>query len=121
MTVFNEKIIDVTKGNIWTGIWKLSWPMLLIMIFSFFVGLTDVYVAGFKTAEDGQGVILRLYEGAGLATSAVINLRLPGVNIKMAALCDGCERMLSPLAPENNSLRIALKPWETSTVRILAD
>ena len=31
----------------------------------------NVYVAGFKTAEDGKGVILRLYEGAGLATNAV--------------------------------------------------
>jgi hypothetical protein len=81
----------------------------------------NVYVAGFKTAEDGEGVILRLYEGAGLATNAVINFKLPGVSIKTAALCDGGERVLSPLAPENESLRIALKPWETSTVRALAD
>jgi len=47
MAVFNAKSVDVTKGNIWTGIWQLSWPMLLIMIFSFLVGFTDVYVAGF--------------------------------------------------------------------------
>ena len=51
MTDFNEKSVDVTKGNIWTGIWKLSWPMLLIMIFSFFVGFTDVYVAGFISPD----------------------------------------------------------------------
>ncbi|MGA3328639.1 MAG: glycoside hydrolase family 38 C-terminal domain-containing protein [Terriglobia bacterium] len=81
----------------------------------------NVYVAGFKTAEDGKGVILRLYEGAGLATYAVINFKLPGVNLKTAALCDGRERILSPLTAENNSLRIALKPWETSTVRVQAD
>jgi hypothetical protein len=81
----------------------------------------NVYVAGFKTAEDGKGVILRLYEGAGLATNALINFHLPGVNLKTAARCDGRERMLSPLAVENNSLRVPLKPWETSTVRVQVD
>jgi alpha-mannosidase len=78
----------------------------------------NVYVAGFKTAEDGKGVILRLYEGAGLATSAVIKFNLPGVNLTSAALCDGRERVLSSAAVDSNSLRIALKPWETSTVRV---
>ena len=81
----------------------------------------NVYVAGFKTAEDGKGVILRLYEGAGLATNAVLNFNLPGVSLKAAMLCDGRERVLSPLAVDNNSLRMALKPWETSTVRVQAD
>jgi len=28
------------------SIWKISWPMLLIMVSYFFVGFTDVYVAG---------------------------------------------------------------------------
>jgi hypothetical protein len=78
----------------------------------------NVYVAGFKTAEDGKGVILRLYEGAGLAASAVLNFKLPGVSLEAAALCDGRERILSSIAVENNSLRIAFKPWETSTVRV---
>ncbi|MCE5262147.1 MAG: MATE family efflux transporter [Deltaproteobacteria bacterium] len=35
----------------WRNIWQLSWPMLLIMIFEFFVGFTDVYVAGFISPE----------------------------------------------------------------------
>jgi putative MATE family efflux protein len=35
----------------WRNIWQLSWPMLLIMIFDFFVGLTDIYVAGFISPE----------------------------------------------------------------------
>ena len=43
----NERRINLTAGNLWLSIWQLSWPMLLIMIFNFFVGLTDVYVAGF--------------------------------------------------------------------------
>jgi len=78
----------------------------------------NVYVAGFKTAEDSKGVILRLYEGAGLATNAAINFKLPGKSLKTAAQCDGREHILSPLTAENNSLRIAMKPWETSTVRV---
>ncbi len=35
----------------WRNIWQLSWPMLLIMIFNFFVGFADVYVAGFISPE----------------------------------------------------------------------
>ena len=26
--------------------WSMSWPMTLVMFFIFFIGLTDVYVAG---------------------------------------------------------------------------
>ena len=78
----------------------------------------NVYVAGFKTAEDGKGVVLRLYEGAGLAANAVVNFSLPGANIRSASLCDGRERVLSTIAIEKGALRIALRPWETSTVRV---
>ena len=82
MTVFNEKIIDVTKGNIWTGIWKLSWPMLLIMIFSFFVGLTDVYVAGLISSniQAAVGFVTQIYflvvivaNAIGIGTLALIS------------------------------------------------
>jgi putative MATE family efflux protein len=82
MTVFNEKIIDVTKGNIWAGIWKLSWPMLLIMIFSFFVGFTDVYVAGFisPNVQAAVGFVTQIYflvvivaNAIGIGTLALIS------------------------------------------------
>lgn len=42
---------NLTIGNLWANIWQISWPMFLIMIFNFFVGLTDVYVAGFISPE----------------------------------------------------------------------
>jgi multidrug resistance protein, MATE family len=35
----------------WRNIWQLSWPMLLIMVFDFFVGFADVYVAGFISPQ----------------------------------------------------------------------
>ncbi|MBF0558222.1 MAG: MATE family efflux transporter [Nitrospirae bacterium] len=43
--------INITSGNLWVSIWQLSWPMLLIMILNFFVGMTDIYVAGFISPE----------------------------------------------------------------------
>jgi MATE family multidrug resistance protein len=43
--------INITTGNLWLSIWQLSWPMLLIMVFNFFVGMTDIYVAGFISPE----------------------------------------------------------------------
>jgi MATE family multidrug resistance protein len=38
---------NLTTGTLWRNIWDMSWPMLLVMLFNFFVGFTDVYVAGF--------------------------------------------------------------------------
>lgn len=43
--------IELTTGNIWENIWRMSWPMLIVMFFNFLVGLTDVYVAGFLGPE----------------------------------------------------------------------
>ena len=56
-------MINLTSGNIWSGIWKLSWPMLLMMIFNFFVGFTDIYVAGFISPEvqAAVGYITQIY------------------------------------------------------------
>ena len=43
--------INLTSGSTWENIWRMSWPMLLVMFFNFLVGLTDVYVAGFLGPE----------------------------------------------------------------------
>ncbi|GAB4486110.1 MAG: MATE family efflux transporter [Thermodesulfovibrionales bacterium] len=37
---------EIVHGSPWRPIWKSSWPMLIIMILNFCVGLIDVYVAG---------------------------------------------------------------------------
>ncbi len=37
---------SLTEGGLWRIIWLISWPMLLMMLLHFLVGLTDVYVAG---------------------------------------------------------------------------
>lgn len=46
-----ERSNNLTLGNLWVNIWQLSWPMFLIMLFNFFVGFTDIYVAGFINPE----------------------------------------------------------------------
>ncbi|MFB0507324.1 MAG: MATE family efflux transporter [Thermodesulfobacteriota bacterium] len=59
----NDRITDLTMGSLWVNIWQLSWPMLLIMIFNFFVGFTDIYVAGLinPMVQAAVGFIGQLY------------------------------------------------------------
>lgn len=78
----------------------------------------NVYLAGFKAAEDGEGVILRLYEGTGLESAAVIDFRMPGRKLKSATACDARERNVLPLEVSASSVRARLRPFETRTVRI---
>ncbi|MFB0520857.1 MAG: MATE family efflux transporter, partial [Desulfatiglandales bacterium] len=58
-----EQRVDLTRGNLWANIWQLSWPMLIIMILNFFVGFTDIYVAGLISHEvqAAVGFIGQLY------------------------------------------------------------
>jgi MATE family multidrug resistance protein len=54
---------NLTIGSLWGNIWQLAWPMFLIMVFNFLVGLTDVYVAGLLNAkvQAAVGFISQLY------------------------------------------------------------
>ncbi len=43
--------------------WSVSWPLTLIMVFEFLIGLTDVYIAG-RVSKDIQatyGFVIQLY------------------------------------------------------------
>jgi putative MATE family efflux protein len=73
MAMFKDRIIDVTTGNVWTGIWKLSWPMLVMMIFGFLVGFTDVYVAGLisPNVQAAVGFITQIYFLVIIVASAI--------------------------------------------------
>ncbi len=50
-------------GNPYRSIWENAWPMLLIMVFNFLVGVTDVYVAGLigSQVQAAIGFIAQLY------------------------------------------------------------
>lgn len=43
--------------------WRLTWPMLLIMVLNFFVGFTDIYVAGLisRDVQAAIGYVSQLY------------------------------------------------------------
>ena len=59
----NSTLNTTLSGNTFLGIWKNAWPMLLIMVFNFLVGLTDVYVAGMISSQvqGAIGFIAQLY------------------------------------------------------------
>jgi alpha-mannosidase len=63
-------------------------------------------------------VILRLYEGAGLATETRVTLNLPGREVQAAQLCDAREQNQAALNTSSTTVRVPLKPWETATVRL---
>ena len=52
-----------TRGKLSTTIWQISWPMMLIMVFNFAVGFTDIYVAGLISPEiqAAVGFVSQLY------------------------------------------------------------
>ncbi|MEW5978315.1 MAG: glycosyl hydrolase-related protein [Acidobacteriota bacterium] len=78
----------------------------------------NVYLAGFKAAEDGDGVILRLYEGGNATSSVRVRFNLPGRRVESALVCDARELSVRILESDSDSVRISLKPFETSTVRV---
>ena len=53
----------ITAGNTWNAIWRLTWPMLIIMFLNFLVGFTDIYVAGLISSDvqAAIGYVSQLY------------------------------------------------------------
>jgi alpha-mannosidase len=78
----------------------------------------NVYLSGFKVAEDGDGVILRLHEGAQLETTATVRLPFPGRTPSAVIRCDGREQNGEAMKSTGGSFQISLKPFETATVRV---
>ncbi len=58
-----ERTADITIGNLWENIWQISWPILLMTVFFFFVGFTDIYVAGLISpkVQAAVGFVGQLY------------------------------------------------------------
>jgi putative MATE family efflux protein len=54
---------QVVSGTISSAIWGISWPMILIMVFNFVVGFTDIYVAGLinPRVQAAVGFVSQLY------------------------------------------------------------
>ena len=54
---------SLTTGSPWAAIWRVSWPMLVVMLLNFIVGITDVYVAGLisPAIQAAVGFVAQLY------------------------------------------------------------
>lgn len=85
--------------------------------FSGLVSCTEenLVVETIKQAESGKGIIIRLHEAYGKRTQAHIRLNIPGLN--RLEECDLMENPLHPLALENGSAVVEIKPYEIKTLR----
>jgi alpha-mannosidase len=76
----------------------------------------NVILETIKRAEDGQGIILRLYESH--RKRGPVKVRT-GFNLEAAWVTNLLEENESALSFENNSLQIDLKPYQIVTLRLL--
>jgi alpha-mannosidase len=70
-----------------------------------------------KLAEDGSGIILRLYESENAATKAYITLDATS-SIAEVAECNLLEEEQEKLSADENSFMIFIKPYEIKTYKI---
>lgn len=78
----------------------------------------DVSVKALKGAEDGNGIVVRVYETAGKASEANI---IFSREIKKALMADGTEKPIGNASINGNKLNVSLKPNGVATYRIYFD
>lgn len=76
----------------------------------------NVMIEVVKTADDGKGIILRLYEAFNRSCNATLTFAKP---IKKAAQCDMLEQEVMDLEKSGNTVFIHVKPYEIKTILIL--
>ena len=81
----------------------------------FAVDAPNVIVEAVKQAEDGQGVILRLYECFGRRSA--VTLICPAA-LQNAEICNALEEKLADAAWEGSRIRFEIKPYEIKTFRL---
>jgi len=107
--------------------WELSMPANAIMVDSGagtlpssagFVNVKpdNVMLTALKQAEDGSGLILRVYETEGRPAKAMIEF--PMLTIKEAWLTDGVERSMSKIESSKNQFSIDLQGLEVKTIKV---
>jgi alpha-mannosidase len=76
----------------------------------------NVVLADWKTAEDGQGTILRLQETGGRDTTA--SLKFVRAGVRSANLCNGVEDNTQALSTDGRSIHLRVHAHEVVTVRV---
>jgi alpha-mannosidase len=77
---------------------------------------SDIVIETVKAAEDGNGLIVRLYEAAGASTHIVLRC---GFALAAAAATDLIEENPVPVEFAERELRLELRPFDILTLRLL--
>lgn len=100
----NQPVLVANKGNIDTD-------------FSFAnINKDNVLLETIKLAEDGSGIIVRLYEYQNKRTKATLNFANAIVSVHE---CDLLENELEALTTEENAFTFTIKPYEIKTYKVV--
>ena len=80
------------------------------------VSCGNCFLEMIKRAEDGNGLILRVYENKNATTQAWVRFGRP---IRQVLKCDLMENTLSEVEHEGDGFPVSLKPYAVETFRIL--
>ena len=80
------------------------------------VDQSNVALETWKTAEDGDGTILRFVEVAG--KESTVDVQTPLLNVESAWMSDALERKQGPLSVSSHGFRFSVKPFQIVTVRL---
>jgi len=80
---------------------------------------SNVVITAMKSAEDSEGIIIRLFEVEGRSTNTVIYWN--GPVIKNVYLTDPVEQNLKEIESSKNSIRVEMNPFSVTTMRVLYD
>lgn len=117
---------DLTRGKVIEEAYNFNYPLRYQIVESHTGSLSDsfslgsidragIVVEAIKMAEDGDGVIIRLYESFGCRGKFLLRLTAPVVRVW---LCDMLERVLEVVTFVNNAFEYAIKPFEILTFKI---
>jgi alpha-mannosidase len=80
------------------------------------VDARNVIIETVKAAEDGQGIIVRLYENERKRGKVTIQA---GFNLKAAYHCNLLEENETELSVEGNSVTLAVRPYQIASLRLV--
>lgn len=75
----------------------------------------NVIIETVKKAENGEGIIVRMYESFNRRTDVQLDF---GFNVNGVTLCDMLENDVKTIRSKNNQLKLSLKPFEIVTIKV---
>ena len=79
------------------------------------VNCPNVIIETIKRAEDGNGIVIRMYESENAYTKAKLTVRRP---FAQAQICNLLEEAESAASVSENVIAVTLKPLEVVTVKV---